>query len=258
MRAWYWRGVKRKFLAVVAVVLVGTLISAFVLYRITFGPIAPPPTAVTELPGGAFVIPDGYVMAYAVPIGGDKVVLIDAGNDVDAKAIRAALAAKKVTVEAILVTHGHVDHVSGAKAIGAPVLCLDAEAPYVKGDKPHKGPVPRIAGAHGLDIAVARTLKDGDVVTFGDKSFGVYAVPGHTEGSAVFVVDGIAYFGDAASASKEGTVIGPPAIFSDDTAQGVSSLRALAKRLAGVPLTTFAFAHSATLPAKLDLLAAVE
>ena len=55
-------------------------------------------------------------------------------------------------------------------------------------------------------------------------------------------------------------MVGPPAIFSDDVPLALASLRALAARLKaeGTLVTTFAVSHAATLPADLDLLAAVE
>lgn len=250
----------KKALLVLVAVFAGTLIAAGIMYQTTFGPVAPPPDAVTELPGGALMIPDGYVMVFAIPIGGNKVVLVDCGNDVAATRVKQALAARSLTVEAILVTHGHPDHVGGCNAIGAPVLSLEAEIPYVKGEQANEGPIPKLAGAHKLGVHVARGLKDGEVLTYGDKTFHVLAVPGHTVGSAVYLVAGILYFGDAASAGKNGKVIAPPKIFSDDAPQAVASLAALGARLKAESLavTTFAFAHSATLPARLDLLAAVE
>jgi glyoxylase-like metal-dependent hydrolase (beta-lactamase superfamily II) len=251
--------VKRKILFVFAAVLVATLISAFVLYQTTFGPIAAPPEEVVTLPGSdVIVVPDGYVLAFLVPTGEGKAVLVDCANDVEAKSIKAALTKHNLTLEATLVTHGHVDHVGGCNVLGAPVHALAAEVPYVKGEKAHAGPIPAMAGAHGLDVKVARALNDGEQLTFGSKTFTVHAVPGHTPGSAVFVESGgVAFFGDAASFSKEGTVIGPPRIFSDDVALGVASVKALAPKLAGVKI--FAFSHSAAMsPATTAALEAIQ
>jgi glyoxylase-like metal-dependent hydrolase (beta-lactamase superfamily II) len=239
----------KKVAIVFAVVIVATLISAFVLYQTTFGPIAPPPKELASLAAGSdvLVVPDGYVLAFLVPTGEGRAVLVDCANDVEAKAIKAALEKHKLTLEAILVTHGHVDHVGGCNALGAPVHALAAEVPYVKGDKAHAGPIPAMAGAHGLNVNVARALNDGEQLTFGAKTFTVHAVPGHTPGSAVFVVDDVAFFGDAASFSKDNTIIGPPFIFSDDVKQGVASLHALAPKLRAANVKTYAFSHSAAM-----------
>lgn len=259
---------KRKILIGLAVVFLATLVSAFVLFQVTFGPLAPPPDAPIALPASdVLVVPDGHVMTFLVDVGGGRAVLVDCGNDTEAKAIKAVLAEKKWTLDAILVTHGHVDHVSGCSALSSPasagVHALAAEVPYVEGTKAHAGPVPAIAGAHGRDVKVARAVNDGDVLTFGNKTFTVHAVPGHTPGSAVYVESGgVAFFGDVAALGKDGTILGPPWIFSDDVAQGVASLHALARRLrneATTKVVTFAFSHSAAMtPADIDALERVQ
>jgi glyoxylase-like metal-dependent hydrolase (beta-lactamase superfamily II) len=138
----------KKVAVVFAVVIVATLISAFVLYQTTFGPIAPPPKELAGLAGGSdvLVVPDGYVLAFVVPTGEGRAVLVDCANDTEAKAIKAALEKHKLALEAILVTHGHVDHVAGCNALGAPVHALAAEVPYVKGEKAHAGPIPALPG----------------------------------------------------------------------------------------------------------------
>jgi glyoxylase-like metal-dependent hydrolase (beta-lactamase superfamily II) len=79
---------------------------------------------------------------------------------------------------------------------------------------------------------VSHGLKDGDVVDIGaDLHVEVFAVPGHTKGSAVYFSKGVLFFGDSAGASKDGTVMKAVRLFSKDSAQNVASLKALEARL---------------------------
>jgi len=61
------------------------------------------------------------------------------------------------------------------------------------------------------------------------------------------VVDGVLFLGDAASASTTGEVTVPKWLFSDDQAQGVQSLVALAARLDPAQVQWLAFAHTGPL-----------
>ena len=82
------------------------------------------------------------------------------------------------------------------------------------------------------------TLKDGDTLMLGPHTVHVYAVPGHTQGSAAYLVDDVLFMGDAADTKSDGTVIGSPWIFSDSQPQDRASLVALDARLAvSVPVT---------------------
>jgi len=77
----------------------------------------------------------------------------------------------------------------------------------------------------------------------------VFAVPGHTQGSAAYLVDDVLFMGDAADATNDGVVIGSPWVFSDSQPQDRASLVALDERLTrdNVPVKVIAFAHSGLL-----------
>jgi glyoxylase-like metal-dependent hydrolase (beta-lactamase superfamily II) len=107
-------------------------------------------------------------------------------------------------------------------------------------------------------IKVARTPADGETFMLGPHHVRVFAVPGHTQGSAAYLVDEVLFMGDAADTTSDGTVIGSPWVFSDSQPQDRASLVALADRLAreNAQVKVIAFAHSGLLAGGLSPLAA--
>ncbi len=115
-----------------------------------------------------------------------KAAIVDPGGDLPR--IEAALAETGATLEKILITHGHIDHIAAtaelARKTGVPV-----EGPQL-GDRPMLENLPQIAAGYGFPKADAvhpdRWLDDGDVVTVGALKFDVLHCPGHSPGSVVF------------------------------------------------------------------------
>ncbi len=206
-----------------------------------------------ELAGSVRIVKDGYVLASVLDIGGGKVALVDAGNDKEGKSLLAELkrrGAGPEAVEAILLTHGHADHTSGCHLFpNAKVYALAAEVPVVEGTAAAKGPLPRMLGAKPTGIKVERGLSDGETLTLGSKSVRVFAVPGHTGGSAAFLVDGVLFLGDSATGGKDGKLMGAPWLFSDDQKQNIASMRGLGEKLKaeGAAVKFLVSAHSGVL-----------
>jgi glyoxylase-like metal-dependent hydrolase (beta-lactamase superfamily II) len=202
---------------------------------------------------GVRIVKDGMVTVGVVPLTDKTVALIDAGNDKAGTAILAELTRRKLdraAVTAILITHGHSDHV-GAIAVfpKAEVVSLDREAAMIEGREGAHGPLTRLFPVSPTGVSVSRRLKDGDILTLGQTHIRVFAVPGHTAGSAAYLVNDVLFLGDAADIGRSGDVQGSPWAFSDSQAEDRTSLVALEKRLAGegVPVKAIAFAHSGVL-----------
>jgi glyoxylase-like metal-dependent hydrolase (beta-lactamase superfamily II) len=120
-------------------------------------------------------------------------------------------------VQTVLLTHAHQDHVSGLSALpNARVKALAGEQSLLE----------RYA-QRPLDEA----LVDGQVLEFGTTRVHVYAVPGHTQGSAAYWVEGALLLGDAALVTKNGRVGQVPQDRSEDPPMAVGSLVALWDRL---------------------------
>ncbi len=116
-----------------------------------------------------------------------RAAVIDPGGDV--ARIQDAIVQTGVTVERILLTHGHVDHAGGAAELKA-ALAVPIEGPH-EADLFLLQRLPETAGSFGIAGARAvtpdRWLAEGDAVSVGEVTFSVLHCPGHSPGSVVFV-----------------------------------------------------------------------
>lgn len=112
--------------------------------------------------------------------------LVDAGGEIERLLER--VAHHGITLEKLLVTHGHLDH-AGAVAELAERLSLPIEGPH-EDDAFWIDGMPAAAKQYGFPPARRftpnRWLQHGDTVTVGSLSFEVLHCPGHTPGHVVF------------------------------------------------------------------------
>ncbi len=111
--------------------------------------------------------------------------LVDPGGDLDK--LKAALAKTGVTLEKILLTHGHMDH-CGMAGMLAEELGVPIEGPH-EADRFWIEGLDDSSMRFGLDgksFEPDRWLNDGDTVTVGDLTLDVIHCPGHTPGHVVF------------------------------------------------------------------------
>ena len=149
--------------------------------------------------GGAFA-QNGYLVSCAAT---DRAILVDPGAAVG-EMLDAARRAD-LTVEAIVLTHAHIDHLDGVplarRETGAPIhLHPESLEQY--------GMAPLQAQWFGVQIEplppVDRPLDDGGRVRFGDCELEVRYTPGHAPGHVVLVADGLALVGDCIFAGSIG------------------------------------------------------
>lgn len=109
----------------------------------------------------------------------------------------AFIEAHNLKVHAIVITHGHGDHIGGVpyfkKELSAPVLIHEADAAMLTDNKLN---LSEYIGMP-LDLPAAdRLLKDGDIIDFGKHQARVIHTPGHTKGSIGVLIDKFLISGD--------------------------------------------------------------
>ncbi|OQW77595.1 MAG: hypothetical protein BVN32_07410 [Proteobacteria bacterium ST_bin14] len=110
---------------------------------------------------------------------------VDPGGDLPK--LRAAMAHHGVTIEKIILTHGHIDH-CGEAGVLAKELGVPIEGPH----EADRFWIARLAddgrayGINGVVFEPDRWLVEGDQVSVGNLVLDVYHCPGHTPGHVVF------------------------------------------------------------------------
>lgn len=126
-------------------------------------------------------------------------VVVDPGGDVDR--ILEVLTGHGIKVQAIWLTHGHIDHAGGAMALKE-ALGVDILGPH-EADKPLLDNIENQAKRYGTgddarNCVPDRFLDEGEVVSFGEHAFEVLHCPGHAPGHVVYYnrTAGFAHVGD--------------------------------------------------------------
>jgi glyoxylase-like metal-dependent hydrolase (beta-lactamase superfamily II) len=124
---------------------------------------------------------------------------------------------------------------------------MEAERELLEGRGGVRSPFGRLLPLRDSGIRLRRGLKDGEDFSMGSLRVKVYAVPGHTDGSAAFLINGVLYLGDSADSSTAGKLLPGKWLFCNDLAQNRDSLKRLAEIIPPEDIKYLVFAHSAPL-----------
>ena len=114
-------------------------------------------------------------------------VIIDAGcNENDVDLIKAELDENNINIKAILLTHGHIDHIVTVEELkqltGAMVYSHEAEKLLLSDPALNLS----IETRKVQKITPDKYFKDGDIFAFGETALKVIHTPGHTQGGACY------------------------------------------------------------------------
>ena len=164
---------------------------------------------VTGFPAGSFAA-NCYLVA---PAPGEECVIIDPGQDAE-PGIEDLLAKYRLKPIAVLLTHGHIDHMWSV----APVCDAKGITAYIHPDDralltdPAKGlsllaKQQFLGGMTFTEPDDVKELADGEVITMAGLDFTIAHAPGHTEGSVTFGTE-------AAAEDTDGTLFTGDLLFA--------------------------------------------
>jgi glyoxylase-like metal-dependent hydrolase (beta-lactamase superfamily II) len=152
-------------------------------------------------------------------------VVVDPGGD--AATLRLELARSKASCAAILITHGHFDHLGGvadlAEGTGAPVYMPEGER-----DRLERYPEFAPAGVPGRAYTADTLVDGGETIEVAGLTFECVSIPGHSPAHVGYYTDGHLFSGDLLFAGSVGRVDLPGADW--DTL--LASVRMLTDRFA--------------------------
>ena len=135
------------------------------------------------------------VNCYIVVSDSQNAAVIDPGGE--AERILDYLQANKLTLQKILLTHGHIDHIGAVKALkertGAEIYIHASDAEMLS------DPVKNLASPFRMayqPVSPDHTFSDGSQISLDEITFTVMHTPGHTKGSSVFLTGTTMLSGD--------------------------------------------------------------
>ena len=116
----------------------------------------------------------------------------------DAHVILDFLDKKELTLDFIVATHGHFDHLISADELrnlsGAPLYIHESDSQCLSDGE--KNAYSIFFGGNKTYLPSEKALRDGDVITLGETKLRVINTPGHTEGCICLLCEDVLFTGD--------------------------------------------------------------
>ena len=137
-------------------------------------------------------------------ISGSHALVID--PSASAKAILEVLESEGASLDGILLTHGHFDHILSLDTLrdktGAPAYIHREDAIMLTDGK--KNGFYELFNRERTYRPADVLMNDGDRISLSDETLTVYHTPGHTHGSVCFISEGVIFSGDTIFAETYG------------------------------------------------------
>lgn len=133
---------------------------------------------------------------YLLDCGNQEVIAIDIGNA--PKKVLDILNTQKLSLKAILLTHGHYDHVAGVETVrqatGAEVYIHENDALMLESGEANLAY--QLTDKAYQPVQEYQVLKDNDILHFGNRQIKVMHTPGHTSGGVCYLTENQMFCGD--------------------------------------------------------------
>lgn len=138
-----------------------------------------------ELGTNCYIAETAPNLCIAIDIGGNPEKFLD------------FIKSKNLTLDKILLTHGHFDHTGGVKKVqeetGAEIYIHSEDASMLNDERIS---LSSFFGVPLDKIENFKTINDGDVIKSGNTEFTVMHTAGHTQGSVCYITGDIIFSGD--------------------------------------------------------------